>query len=512
MSKISIGTGLGHLADLSWLGGGDITPPPVASFALILADGTGDIQVGPVQVSVTVTGSTGFDGSYVADISDLANGPVNLVPPALSGLAETGETLTLQAGLWIYEDAGIEPVLGYQWQRDGADISGQVGSSYVIDPSDDDTTLSLVETATDALGSRSAQTAGMYITPVYPLELTLDGGDVMIDAGPTQLSITITGTPDFDGTYVIDTPDLALGPVNLVRPAVLGLDQVGEELQVRAGLWAYEDNGAEPIFGYQWYRDSTAISAADGLTYTVDVADEGSTLSVIEVAVGTNGNTIAQTDGLAIAPPPPTLSVSRVGGFLSSGNPSNTPAFTVDLSAYDSGTTLIAFYGPSFYATGSTLDGVAGVKISQDGADIGASRVAAFAHTLTAPGAANSVISFEIPVSNNHHVISLHAVQGGVVSEVVMVRNADGAAQSLSVTPTTPNNVILACAMGVSFMDAVFTWNGATEIETANMPTGSSRNISAAQQSNVAVGPHTVTGTPSGSNHTGIIAIALSEG
>jgi hypothetical protein len=508
MSSISIGAGLAHGSDLSWLGA-EGTPPPSFAAALSDHDGVAVITPGQTVVSITISESTDFDGTYSAPIADLMAGPVNLVAPQISGSGLSGTDITARAGLWVFEDLGSPPALTGQWLRDGVAISGQVSAIYSAQESDEGTSLSFEETASDPNGTRIAQSGSIIVAP--PLELTLSDGVVDIVAGPTMLSIAISGTTYFDGTYDVETADLALGPVNLVRPALVGSADVGTTLSLREGLWVYEDTGSEPVIDYQWMRDAGVISGETASTYTIQSLDEGTSLSVIETATDTQGSNLAQTPGLAVIPATPPLAVSRVGAFQSSDIPTSSPIFTLDLSAYDTADQIIVFYGPSVYALSSTLGSMTGTKITTDGANSGASRMTAFAYTLTAAGSAAEQLNLTLPNSTNHHVISVHAVRGGEISEVVAVRNTSGAPQTLSVAPTQANNAILACAMGVSFMDAVFSWTGVTEIETANVPTASSRNVSIAQQSNVAVGPHSVTGTPSGTSHTGIIALAISE-
>lgn len=509
MSKIAIGTGLGHGSDVSWLGAEGVPPPPPFQAALNTSAGTIVLTPGPTSVTVSITDSPSFDGTYQAQIADLLMGPVNLAPPVITGTGITESELVAQSGLWIFEDTGTAPSFTSQWLRDGVALSEETGNSYTTQAADEGSSIALEETATGTHGTRSAQSAAVIVAP--PLELTLSDGSVEIIAGPTQLDITLTGTSHFDGTYTVDTADLEMGPVNLVRPALIGVGTVGTSIQVRAGLWAYEDLGTAPVISYQWYRDAAAISGETGQTYTVQNLDEGSSLSVIETASDGHGSVMSQTPGLAVAPATPALDVTRVGGFQSSGAATNSPSFTLDLSPYDADDQIVVFYGPSVYATSSTLAGQSGTKITTDGANNGASRMAAFVHTLSAAGSATAPLEIGLPSSTNHHVIGVHAIRGGTISDVVLVRNTSGDTQSLSVTPTHANNTILACAMGVSFMDAVFNWTGVAEIETANMPTASSRNISVAMQSNVAIAPHTVTGTPSGTSHTGIVALAISE-
>jgi hypothetical protein len=91
--------------------------------------------------------------------------PVNTSPPAISGVAEQGQTLSVTAGAWTNSPSST----GEQWERCSASgsscsaIAGQTGQTYTITASDVGSTIRAQETATNAAGSGapadSAQTA-----------------------------------------------------------------------------------------------------------------------------------------------------------------------------------------------------------------------------------------------------------------------------------------------------------------------------------------------------------------
>jgi hypothetical protein len=88
----------------------------------------------------------------------------------VTGKAEVGETLQAAPGSW---DGYPAPDFSYRWQRCAApdacvDIAGQTGSSYVVVDADSDKTLRAIVTATNVLGSRSANTAATDVV-VQPL-------------------------------------------------------------------------------------------------------------------------------------------------------------------------------------------------------------------------------------------------------------------------------------------------------------------------------------------------------
>ena len=90
--------------------------------------------------------------------------PVATAPPAITGTAQQGQTLTASAGSWTAPDA----TFGYQWQRcdpagaNCVDVPGATTATYAVTAADVGTTLHVVVTATNRFGSApgtSPQTA-----------------------------------------------------------------------------------------------------------------------------------------------------------------------------------------------------------------------------------------------------------------------------------------------------------------------------------------------------------------
>ncbi len=126
--------------------------------------------------------------------------------------------------------------IGYQWQRDGVDISGATGGTYTLTQADVGTTITVVASYTDGQGSNESVTSA-GVGPVANLN----------DA-PTG-TVTISGTPTEDQTLT-----------------------AGNTLADEDGLGA---------ISYQWQRDGVDISGATGATYTLTQADVGTTITVV---------------------------------------------------------------------------------------------------------------------------------------------------------------------------------------------------------------------------------------
>ena len=114
--------------------------------------------------------------------------PVNVVLPAILGDPTVGETLTATTGGW---SAYPNPTFAYQWQRDGVDIGGETGSTYVVDALDVDADITVEVTATNSEGSAMAESAAVVGLaapsggdPAYLLEtgdtFLLESGDRML--------------------------------------------------------------------------------------------------------------------------------------------------------------------------------------------------------------------------------------------------------------------------------------------------------------------------------------------
>ena len=119
----------------------------------------------------------------------------------------------------------------------------------------------------------------------------------VVTASDGQLTIEVSEPPDYSGTYIVDTTDLATGPVNLVPPVLMhdGSPALSEVVSSRPGLWIYDDDTGVPVITYQWQTDTAgdgifqAINGAVLNTYTPQAADVGDDLLLSEIATATSG-------------------------------------------------------------------------------------------------------------------------------------------------------------------------------------------------------------------------------
>jgi hypothetical protein len=185
-------------------------------------------------LTCTVT-ATNTEGSANADTSNslvIGTAPSNTVAPVISGTNTFGSTLTTTNGTFT----GTAPLTyTYQWLRGGSPITGETASTYVIGASD----------------SLAAITCEVKATNTYGFD--------------SEVSNTIT-VQDF-------------APINTVAPTVSpsGTQSTGTLITANDGTWT----GVAPItFEYKWTRDGIAISGATASTYTIQLADDGTTIRV----------------------------------------------------------------------------------------------------------------------------------------------------------------------------------------------------------------------------------------
>jgi lysozyme len=92
-----------------------------------------------------------FHGTRIVDAA-MAPPPLSVEPPTITGVPQTGQTLSASAGTWT---APLTPTLGYSWERctdttaeDCAAIPGAATSTYTVTPADIGSTVRVVVAAT----------------------------------------------------------------------------------------------------------------------------------------------------------------------------------------------------------------------------------------------------------------------------------------------------------------------------------------------------------------------------
>jgi hypothetical protein len=134
------------------------------------------------RIDVTATNSGGTAAAeFRLTVAATSRAPVALTAPSLSGTGRIGSALTADPGTWDGEPA---PSLDLRWQRDGADIPGTTGASYVPVAADDLRAIRCVVRATNAEGTAEAATAAIVVAHATPVRTgTLPDLSLVQDSG-----------------------------------------------------------------------------------------------------------------------------------------------------------------------------------------------------------------------------------------------------------------------------------------------------------------------------------------
>jgi hypothetical protein len=216
-----------------------------AAYAHVAADDTesGVAQWRAVETGGTNPGATSWQTVATGTITEQA--PSNTVAPAVSGSTGLGDILSVTQGTWT--GGGI--TYSYQWQRNGSDISGATASSYMIVQADDAASIRCVVTATNSGDAVSANSNAVTVDDF---------------AAPS-----ITGVPTISGT-----------------------ETQGSILTASAASTA---GNPTPSRSWQWERNGSPISGATSATYTLQAADVGATLTVVQSETNTFGSDSAES-------------------------------------------------------------------------------------------------------------------------------------------------------------------------------------------------------------------------
>src|SRR5581483_3422365 len=191
--------------------------------------------------------------------------PRNTAPPAITGEAGVGKTLTASAGSWSGSPASFR----YRWLRCGASgsscaaVAGATATAYAVTGADVGRALRVEVTAANAFGSATALSAPTAPVPPPP--------------APTA------------------------------APALAGSAVVGGVLAVDNGSWT----SSPTSFAYRWLLCSVQgescapIAGIDASTYTVAAGDAGHTLRAEVTATNASGSATARSAPTGVVPVPP---------------------------------------------------------------------------------------------------------------------------------------------------------------------------------------------------------------
>lgn len=312
--------------------------------------------------TAAITGKWNYSGTASKSFT-IEKASIAALVPAVSGTGEVGKVLA--AGL-----EGVDPdELTWQWMRNGTDIPGATGRTYVLTAADSNKEIAVKAVSKEqnytgtTAASEAVTVAKQEITGAVSIALTdantngtVDTGDTLAvvttsvlpteaqagltyqwlrngepienataasytitadDAG-SELSVVVSGVSDFAGELnaAVETGKTVLtGTIT-----VSGTPGVGSELTAAVtGTPAGTTEGED--YEIVWTRDGEVIPGATGTTYTMTEDDYGKSVSAKLVAKGENitGEVVAAGAGIALpaaAPAAPVLKVTPSNGKL----------------------------------------------------------------------------------------------------------------------------------------------------------------------------------------------------
>jgi hypothetical protein len=232
--------------------------------------------------------------------------PVNSVAPAISGSANTGQTLTCGQGTWLTTPTGTEPdSYTYQWKRNGSAISGETASTYLLVVGDESQSIKCTVTATNEQGSTTADSNTVTPTPgitTFVHDAFTDTEDTVLTAhAPTVAGGAWTACSSYAQTFKIKSNKAAANQGPIDTRHYVNTTPPGAEYAVEADLTVVFSNGLgrSGIFGrgstngddhyfVRWQITGTAViqlfkvvaNAATSLGTWNEVATVGKTINL----------------------------------------------------------------------------------------------------------------------------------------------------------------------------------------------------------------------------------------
>ena len=309
------------------------------------------LQADDIGSEITVVASYNDGLGTAESVSSLPFGPianVNDTPVGfvnINGVATEDETLTATNNLTDLDGLGT---IGYQWQRDGVNITGATNDTYTLGDDDVNAVITVIASYTDGFGfEESVTSAG--VGPVANVnDLPTGTVDVFGTAFENSTLTASNSLADDDGiapisyqwqnngvdiagatgsTYVLQASDIgdsitvvatytdgqgtaesvgsvAIGPIANVNDVPTGTVTISGDATEDQTLTASNDLADFDGLGtitYQWQRDGVDIAGATGDTYTLGDSDVGSTITV--VATYTDGfDTVESVTSASVGP------------------------------------------------------------------------------------------------------------------------------------------------------------------------------------------------------------------
>jgi outer membrane protein OmpA-like peptidoglycan-associated protein len=307
---------------------------------------------GGYSISVTITETNGVGAPTSATSAGTADVPTqpSISTASISGTAEVGHTLTAVA---VGVSGTPSPTPSYQWYQGSTEISGANSSTYTVQNADVGESISVTITETNGVGTAASATST---------------GTADVTAQPSIASASITGTPEVGDTLTAVASGVGGTPT--------------------------------PTPSYQWYDGSTEISGATSPTYTVQLTDLGSSISVTITETNGVGTAASATSSSLSTETPATVASASINGTPEVGDTltavasgvAGTPLPTATYQWYDGVTPILGATSATYTVQTTDLGDSLSVTITEaNGVGSAASATSAGTATvITAPVSSGS--------------------------------------------------------------------------------------------------------------------------
>jgi hypothetical protein len=170
-----------------------------------------------VVTAINAGGSTPATSAQTAAIAASGGGggataaPASSGLPAISGSAQTGQTLSASAGTW----SNSPTAYSYQWYRESTPISGATASTYTVTAADVDHTLDVSVTASNSAGTSTAASSASTGVVVNPCDI--------VDTTASQATADVQNTANSGKTICLRAGTYSISSLTVHQSAMTTL-------------------------------------------------------------------------------------------------------------------------------------------------------------------------------------------------------------------------------------------------------------------------------------------------
>ena len=367
------------------------------------------------QFTVVVSNSA---GSLTSSAATLTVNPAP-IPPSIT-TQPTGQTVTAgQTATFSVTASGTAP-LSYQWQKNGAPISGATSASYTT-PAEttSDTGAQFTVVVSNSAGSVTSSAATLTVNPapVAPSITTQPTGQTVTAGQTATFSVTATGTAPLSYqwqkngaaisgatsssyttpaettsdtgaqfTVVVSnsagsvTSRAATLTVNV--PPSITTQPAGQTVTAgQTATFSVTATGTAPL-GYQWQKNGAAISGATSSSYTTPAETTSDTGAQFAVVVSNSAGSVTSSAATLTVTSPGQLTPSA--SSLTFGNINVGSSSTQSVTLTNSGGSNVSISNVTITGAGFSVNGISTGLILSPGASV-------TMNVIFAPAASGSV-------------------------------------------------------------------------------------------------------------------------